>query len=210
MQSDQRSGRPSTSWNAVVIEKVRTLMLFDSLGNCCWVCDLGLVTHTAFWMWIWACTVWQQNLCPSCFDQNTNNSVLCLPAAVHQQESRDSEDVGLWVRPRHHNGCTCFLRFKKAWQVQKKVKMMLVAFLYYQGIIVYHEYVPEGETINKEYDWEDVRHVHHAVRCKRPELAAGNWQLHHGNALAHSSYWSRLSWLSMVYHRLTRLSTLLT
>ena len=55
--------------------------------------------------------------------------------------------------------------------------------------IVHHEYAPAGQTINKEYYLEVMRHLRDAVRRKRPEMwAAQNWQLHHDNAPAHSAH----------------------
>jgi hypothetical protein len=42
-------------------------------------------------------------------------------------------------------------------------------FFDYCGI-VHHSYAPEGQTINKEYYLEVIRHLRDAVRCKRPDL----------------------------------------
>ena len=54
--------------------------------------------------------------------------------------------------------------------------------------VVHHEYVPQGQNINKEYYLEVLRRLRDAMRRKRPDLwAAGTWQLHHDNAPAHSS-----------------------
>jgi hypothetical protein len=65
---------------------------------------------------------------------------------------------------------------------------MLTVFFDYCGI-VHHSYAPEGQTINKEYYLEVIRHLRDAIRCKRPDLwASCNWQLHHDNAQAHSSH----------------------
>jgi transposase len=64
---------------------------------------------------------------------------------------------------------------------------LLTVFFDYRGI-VHHSYAPEGQTINKEYYLEVIRHLRDAVRSKRPGLwASRNWQLHHDNAPAHSS-----------------------
>jgi hypothetical protein len=55
--------------------------------------------------------------------------------------------------------------------------------------IVHHSYAPEGQTINKEYYVEVIRHLRDAVWRKRPNLwASCNWQLHHDNAPALSSH----------------------
>ena len=64
---------------------------------------------------------------------------------------------------------------------------MLTVFFDSRGV-VYHEYAPQGQNINKEYYLGVLRRLRDAVRRKRPDLwAAGTWQLHHDNAPAHSS-----------------------
>jgi transposase len=72
-------------------------------------------------------------------------------------------------------------------ELQLTVKMMLtVSFNYCR--VVHHEYTPEGQTVNKQYYQEVLRRLHDAVRRKRPDLwESRNWQLHHDNALTHSS-----------------------
>jgi hypothetical protein len=66
--------------------------------------------------------------------------------------------------------------------------VLLTVFFDYRGI-VHHSYAPEGQTINKEYHLEVIRHLCDAVWRKRPDLwASCNWQLHHDNAPAHSSH----------------------
>jgi transposase len=78
-------------------------------------------------------------------------------------------------------------RPKKAQRVQSKVKVQTVYFDYRR--IVHHSYAPEGQTINKEYYLEVIRHLRDAVQRKRPDLwASRHWQLHHDNAPAHSSH----------------------
>jgi hypothetical protein len=79
-------------------------------------------------------------------------------------------------------------RAKKAQRMRSNVKVLLTVFFDYCGI-VHHSYAPEGLTINKEYNLEVIHHLRDAVRRKRPNLwASHNWQLHHDNALAHSSH----------------------
>jgi hypothetical protein len=69
---------------------------------------------------------------------------------------------------------------KTQW-VRTKLKVLLTVFFDYR-VIVHHSYAP-GQSINKEYYLEVIRHVRDAVRCKRPDLwASRNWQLRHDNA----------------------------
>jgi hypothetical protein len=62
-------------------------------------------------------------------------------------------------------------RPKKAQQAWSKVRVLLTVFFDYRGI-VYHCYAPEGQTINKEYYLEVIRHLRDAVRGKRPDVWA--------------------------------------
>jgi hypothetical protein len=67
-------------------------------------------------------------------------------------------------------------RSKKAQWVWSKVKVLPTVFFDYRGIVD-HIYAPEGQTINKGYYLEVIRHLHDAVRCKRSDLwASRNWQ----------------------------------
>jgi len=74
---------------------------------------------------------------------------------------------------------------KKARQVKSNVKTMLIAFFDIDGL-VHHEYVPRGQTVNKEFYKTVLLRLRDAVRRHRPEKwRSGNWILHHDNAPAH-------------------------
>ena len=76
---------------------------------------------------------------------------------------------------------------KKGRQVRSRTKVMLLAFSDSEGI-VHHEYAPDGQTINKEFYLEVLRHLYESVRRKRlGKWQDGNWILHHDNAPAHTS-----------------------
>ena len=52
--------------------------------------------------------------------------------------------------------------------------------------LVHHEFVPTGQTVNKEFYKTVLQRLHDAVRRHRPEKwCSGNWILHHNNAPAH-------------------------
>ncbi|UYV67783.1 hypothetical protein LAZ67_5002034 [Cordylochernes scorpioides] len=54
--------------------------------------------------------------------------------------------------------------------------------------VVYHEFLPQGRTVNKEYYLQVMRNLREAIRQKRPDLWKNkNWLLHHDNAPAHTS-----------------------
>jgi len=67
----------------------------------------------------------------------------------------------------------------------RQVKSMLIAFFDIDGL-VHHEYVPRGQTVNKEFHKTVLQRLHDAVRRHRPEKwHSGKWILHHDNAPAH-------------------------
>jgi hypothetical protein len=55
-------------------------------------------------------------------------------------------------------------RPKKAWQV----KSMLIVFFDIDGL-VHHEYVPRGQTVNKEFHKTVLQRLRDAVRRRHPE-----------------------------------------
>ena len=76
-------------------------------------------------------------------------------------------------------------RSKKAHQSGSNVKVMLI--VYWKGI-VHSVFVPRGETVNKEFYLNVLKHLREAVRRNRSEAWTNNtWMLHHHNAPAHAS-----------------------
>ena len=79
-------------------------------------------------------------------------------------------------------------RPKKGRKVRSKTKVMLLAFFDAEGI-VQHDYVPNGQTINKEFYVEVLRSLRESVQRKRPEKwREGDWILHHDSAPAYTSH----------------------
>ena len=78
-------------------------------------------------------------------------------------------------------------RPKKPRQSRSKIKVMLTVFFDYRGV-VHYEFLPPGQTVNKEYYLSVMRCLREAIRLKRPELWADNsWFLHHDNAPSHTA-----------------------
>lgn len=76
---------------------------------------------------------------------------------------------------------------KKPRQSRSKFKVMLIVFFDIRGV-VHFEYVPIGQTVNKEFYLGVMRRVRDAIRRKRPELWKNNsWILHHDNAPCHKA-----------------------
>ena len=83
-----------------------------------------------------------------------------------------------------------FLRFKEVAPGVKQNKGHVngVLFFYSEGI-VHNEYVPDGQTINKDFYLEILRSLRESVRRKRPEKwRESDWILHHDNAPANNSH----------------------
>jgi len=71
---------------------------------------------------------------------------------------------------------------KKARQVRSNVKIMLISG------IVHKEFVPPGQTANKQFYLEVLKRLRDSVRKKRPEIwSSSDWFLHHNNAPAHTA-----------------------
>jgi len=79
-------------------------------------------------------------------------------------------------------------RPKKARQCRSNVKMMLIVFFFDWKVIVHHEFVPRGETVNKEFYLKVMKGLREVVRRKRPEAWTNKtWMLHLDNAPPHAS-----------------------
>jgi hypothetical protein len=53
--------------------------------------------------------------------------------------------------------------------------------------VVYHEFIPQGQTVNDAFYEEVLKRLRERVRRVQPQLwAEKNWILHHHNASSHS------------------------
>ena len=60
-------------------------------------------------------------------------------------------------------------KLKKPSQSRSKVKVMLIVFFDIRGM-VHHEFVPEGQTVNKEYYLAVLKCLREKICQKRPDL----------------------------------------
>ena len=60
---------------------------------------------------------------------------------------------------------------KRPLQSRSKIKMILTVFFNYRGV-VHYEFLPTGQTVNKEYYLSVMRHLREAIHKKRAELWA--------------------------------------
>ena len=59
---------------------------------------------------------------------------------------------------------------------------MLTVFMDYRGV-VHHEFLPEGQTVDREYYLGVMRRLREEFAKKKPDFWANNsWILHHDNA----------------------------
>jgi len=68
---------------------------------------------------------------------------------------------------------------------KSKIKTMLICFLDSQGV-VHTEFVPQGQTVNKQYYREVLERLRKRVHRVRPEIA-DTWMLRHDNAPCHTA-----------------------
>jgi hypothetical protein len=81
-------------------------------------------------------------------------------------------------------------RPKKARMSQSNMKVMLVVFFDWQGVIHY-EFVPRGQIVNEEFYVAVLKRWKEAVRRNRPQLWTNqSWVLHQ---LTHSLVWNFLA-----------------
>lgn len=71
---------------------------------------------------------------------------------------------------------------KKPRQSRSKIKVMLIVFFDIRGV-VHHEFVPTGQTVNKNYYLAVLKRLREKIRRNRPEMWKNNsWILHDDNA----------------------------
>jgi len=68
---------------------------------------------------------------------------------------------------------------------KSKIKTMLLCFFDSQGV-VHKEFVPQGQTVIKQYYREVLEGLRKRVHRVRPEIA-DTWMLHHDNAPCHTA-----------------------
>ena len=79
---------------------------------------------------------------------------------------------------------------KKPRQSRSKIKVMLIVFFGCRSV-VHHEFIPEGQTVNKEYYLAVLRRLRGAIRRKRPDLLADNsWIFPHDNVTVFARFGS--------------------
>lgn len=97
---------------------------------------------------------------------------------VYEYDMQTSQQSSEWVAKNEPKP-------KKPRQSRSKMKVMLIVFFDIRGV-VHYEFVPEGQTVNKEYYLGVMKRLRERIRKKRPNLWANNsWILHDDNAPSH-------------------------
>ena len=86
---------------------------------------------------------------------------------------------------------------KKAKMSKPKIKTMLICFFDTEAF-VHKEFVPQGQTVNKQYYCEFLERLRKKVHCVRPEIA-DTWMLHHDSAPTLPSPWMNF-WPKMYFN----------
>jgi len=202
VESDPRSGRPSTSRNEEMIAKGRTVVRNNrrltvreiaddrriSVGSCDAILTDDLHMKLVCGKFVPRLltdeqreqrqTIARDLFERSCEDvQFLKNIVTGDEFCVYGYGPETKQQSSRWKGPMSP-------RPKKGRQVRSKTKIMLLAFFDSEGI-VHHEYAPDRQTINKEFYVEFLRRLRESFRRKRPEKwRDGDWILHHDIAPA--------------------------
>jgi len=70
---------------------------------------------------------------------------------------------------RHRNGATQMNQNRKNHVSRSKVKVLLTVFFDIRGV-VHSEFLPVGQTVNKQYYLSVMKRLRESIRRKRPEL----------------------------------------
>ncbi|GFT44632.1 histone-lysine N-methyltransferase SETMAR [Trichonephila clavipes] len=175
VDSDPRSGRPSTGTSSHNVERVRVAVEQDRRLTVRELEDEIRITKS---------TVWR------ILTENLGMTRVCakfIPKLLSDQQKNlrleIAQDNLEMINMEVSVGATA----EKSPSKSKQHQVNVVVFFYYEGI-VHHEYAHTGQKINKEYYVEVLKRLRNAIRRKRPQLReSGDWLLHHDNAPAHTS-----------------------
>lgn len=205
VDSDPRSGRPSTTTTPDNVERVRVAIeqdrrltvreLEDDLGipkSTIWriltehlamtrVCAKFIPKLLSEQQKNLRLEIAQDNLESINSDENLLKKVITGDESwVYGYDPETKQQSSQWKLPNEPWP-------KKARQSRCNVKSMLIVFFDHESV-VHHEYAPASQTINKEYYVEVLKRLRDAIRRKRPHFwQTGDWLLHHDNAPAHAS-----------------------
>lgn len=205
IEEESRSGRPSTSTNDENIDAVRSVIRANrrltvrevaeevgiSIGSCHEILTVKLGMHRVSAKLVPRLLtddqkenrvkISQELLDRASTDKNYIKTIITGDETwVYGYDIETKAQSSQWIGKMSP-------RPKKARMSRSNLKLMLIIFFDYRGV-VHHEFVPQGQTVNKEFYVQVLRRLREDVRRKRPELWKNkSWVLHHNNAPSHSS-----------------------
>lgn len=205
VEDDGRVGRPSTSKNEENIQKIKSLITENpkltikeitgetqiSFGSVQAILhdDLGLKRVAARMVPFNLNLLQKLHRVEVCKEMLSNvdndpnfikNIITGDETWVYEYDTQTKYQSSQWQSPEQPKP-------KKIRRFQSKKKVMLTVFIDFQGV-VHHEFLPDGQTVNKEYYLSVMRRLREAIRLKRPQLwSKKSWILHHDNAPSHNA-----------------------
>jgi len=200
---DQRSGRPSTSRTAEMIEKVRKLIQCDRRMTIVELEQEVGISHGSIGAILSDDLKMRLNSAKFVLRQLTTDQMECRMMFAGDLFEKSMQDLTFltkivtgdesWVfaynpETKMHSAEWHTLsspRPKKSHLVKSKEKVMLIAFFDIDGV-VHHEFVPPGLTVNGHFYVQVLQRLRDAVRRKRHNKWQGEGFLHHDNASSHT------------------------
>jgi len=204
LEDDQRSGRPSTSRTAEMIEKMRQVIQCDrrmtiveleqevgiSHGSIRAILSDNLKMRRVSEKFVPRQLTTDQMECRMMVDGDLFEKSTHDPTFLTKIVTGDESWVFAYdPEPKEHSTewhTSSSPRPKKSRIVKSKEKVMLIAFFDIDGV-VHHEFVPPGQTVNSHFYVQVLQMLRDAVRRKRRDKWQGEWFLHHGKASSHTS-----------------------
>lgn len=204
LEDESRSGRPSTSRNEGMVERVKQLiradrrMTIDELAQ-----EMGIshgsihaILSDDLKMKRVSAKFVPRLLNPDqmetrklmaaeCFEKSTEDPMFLQTIVTGDETWVYAYDPETKMQSSEWHTSSS-PRPKKSRHVKSKTKVMLIAFFDNEGV-VHHEFVPAGQTVNGPFYVQVLKRVREAVRRKRPGKWLGGWSLHHDNAPSHTS-----------------------
>lgn len=195
VEDEHRSGRPSTSKTQENIEKVKELVLENRRLSIRHLVDITQISFGSI-----------QSILKHSLGLTRVSSRL-VPKSLNFLEKKRRLEVSKEMLEMGDDALKCIITGDETWiyaydpetaqqsreyrakdEPKPKIpRQSLTVFIDYRSV-VHKEFLPTGQTVNKEYYLGVMKHLRESIRKKRPELWRNNsWFLHHDNAPSHTA-----------------------